>query len=211
MGIKNYIEQKLTYTQDGRLLDEDGLAVMMDWEKPIMDRAAEIICRNGGRVLNVGFGMGLIDTAIEQYDIYEHWIIEAHLDVYQKMLEDGWHKLPHVKILYGDWRWYLQYLPKFDGIYIDTWDEQVWDFHEYIPNILRPNGIYSFFNNPREDEQGLHMMKEDLDLIIPWGDITYEPFEMDHVSSIDLQSDNGQYYWHPDWKYYYSPVITLKK
>ena len=211
MGIKDYIEQKLTYTQDGRLLDEDGLAVMMDWEKPIMDRAAEIICRNGGRVLNVGFGMGLIDTAIEQYDIYEHWIIEAHLDVYQKMLEDGWHKLPHVKILYGDWRWYLQYLPKFDGIYIDTWDEQVWDFHEYIPNILRPNGIYSFFNNPREDEQGLHMMKEDLDLIIPWGDITYEPFEMDHVSSIDLQSDNGQYYSHPDWKYYYSPVITLKK
>ena len=86
MGIKEYVNQKLTYTQDGRLLDEDGLAVMMDWEKPIMDRAAEIVCRNGGRVLNVGFGMGLIDTAIEQYDIYEHWIIETHLDVYQKMI-----------------------------------------------------------------------------------------------------------------------------
>jgi len=112
----DYIDQRLTYTDDGRLMDEEGMAVMMDWEDPIMKKSAEIICQKGGRVLNVGFGMGIIDTYIEDYDIEEHWIIETHLDVYTKMLQDGWHLKPHVKILYGDWRWYLQFLPKFDGI-----------------------------------------------------------------------------------------------
>ena len=211
MESKEYIDQKLTYTDDGRLLDEDGQAVMMEWELPIMQKSAEIICRNGGRVLNVGFGMGLIDSAIEQYDIYEHWIIEAHLDVYTKMLEDGWHKLPHVKILYGDWRWYLPFLPMFDGIYIDTWDEEVWDFHEFVPNILRPHGIYSFFNNPRRDENGIHMMQHDFDLINQWGEITYEPIPLDYISEIDKQTNTGEFYWNPEWTTYYSPVITHKK
>ena len=64
---KPYIQQTLTYTEDGRLMDETGQAVMMDWERPIMEQAAKVITRNGGRVLNVGFGMGIIDTEIEKY------------------------------------------------------------------------------------------------------------------------------------------------
>ena len=82
---KQYEDRNLTYTDDGRLLDENGFAIMMDWEDPIMEKSAEIICQNGGRVLNVGFGMGIIDSYIEEYDIEEHWIIEAHPDVYKKM------------------------------------------------------------------------------------------------------------------------------
>ena len=78
---KPYINQKLTYTDDGRLLDEDGNAVMMDWESPIMEKSAEIVCRKGGKILNVGFGLGLVDFFIEKYDIEEHWIIEPHIDV----------------------------------------------------------------------------------------------------------------------------------
>ena len=69
---ENYFDRNLSYTDDGRLLDEDGKAIMMDWEEPIMKKAAEIVTRNGGRVLNVGFGMGFIDTFIEDHDIEEH-------------------------------------------------------------------------------------------------------------------------------------------
>ena len=50
---KPYIQQILTYTEDGRLMDETGQAVMMEWERPIMEQAAQVITRNGGRVLNV--------------------------------------------------------------------------------------------------------------------------------------------------------------
>ncbi len=42
-----------------------GEAVMMGWEGPLMVKHADIICANGGDVLNVGFGLGLIDDEIQ--------------------------------------------------------------------------------------------------------------------------------------------------
>lgn len=62
----SYLEQKLTY-DDKKLLDANGEAVMMDWEKPLMLAHANLICQNGGAVLNVGFGLGLVDDAIQGY------------------------------------------------------------------------------------------------------------------------------------------------
>lgn len=207
---KPYIQQILTYTEDGRLMDETGQAVMMEWERPIMEQAAQVITRNGGRVLNVGFGMGIIDTEIEKYPITEHWIIEPHLDVYTKMLNDGWHLKPHVTILYGDWQFYMKYLPEFDGIYIDTWDEQIWDFLKNTPNMLKKGGVLSFFNNPRGDEKGLHMSQEEYDILSPICQIDFETIELNHIDGPDKQTANGGFYWHPDWKTYYCPIVKLK-
>ena len=207
---KPYIQQILTYTEDGRLMDETGQAVMMEWERPIMEQAAQVITRNGGRVLNVGFGMGIIDTEIEKYPITEHWIIEPHLDVYTKMLNDGWHLKPHVTILYGDWQYYMKFLHEFDGIYIDTWDEQIWDFLKNTPNMLKKGGVLSFFNNPRGDEKGLHMSQEEYDILSPICQIDYETIELNHIDGPDKQTANGGFYWHPDWKTYYCPIVKLK-
>jgi hypothetical protein len=210
-NIKPYKDQKLTYSSDGRLLDEYGNAVMMEWERPIMKKSAEVICRNGGKILNVGFGMGIIDSYIEEQNITEHWIIEPHIDVYTKMFQDGWHLKPKVKIMYGDWQWYLKYLPMFDGIYFDTWEDNGGDFLVNTPKILKQDGIFSFFNNPREDEKGLHMADEDYDLISKWGDIWYEPIELDFIDSTDRQRTDGLIYWYPEWKTYHCPIIKKKK
>jgi type IV protein arginine methyltransferase len=48
-----------------------------------MKRHAEIICPTKGlHVLNVGFGMGIIDSYIqERHEPASHTIIEAHPDV----------------------------------------------------------------------------------------------------------------------------------
>ena len=207
---KPYIEQILTYTEDGRLMDETGQAVMMEWERPIMEQAAEVICRNGGRVLNVGFGMGIIDSEIEKYPITEHWIIEPHLDVFTKIMEDGWHLKPHVKILYGDWQWFMKYLPKFDGIYIDTWDEEIHGFLQNTPNMLKEGGILSFFNNPRGDENGLHMPQTEYDILSPICQIDFETIQLENIDGPDRQTANGWFYWHPEWKTYYCPIVKLK-
>lgn len=207
---KEYFDRDLTYTDDGRLLDEDGLAIMMDWEEPIMREAAEIITRNGGRVLNVGFGMGFIDSYIEEHDIEEHWIIEAHVDVYTKMLEDGWHLKPHVTILYGDWRWYLQYLPKFDGIYFDTWDEPQEEFDRYIPNILKEGGIYSFFNNPKRDDNNMNIETWHYDILSQFATIDFETLELPWIDDKERQNPYNDYYWDPNRKTYYHPIIKLK-
>lgn len=42
---------------------------MMGWETPLMERHAAIICAAGGDVLNVGFGMGIIDGFIQQHKV----------------------------------------------------------------------------------------------------------------------------------------------
>ena len=46
-----------------------GEAVMMGWETPLMERHAAIICASGGDVLNVGFGMGIIDGFIQTHKV----------------------------------------------------------------------------------------------------------------------------------------------
>lgn len=61
----SYLLQPLTFEQD-KVLDSNGEAVMMAWEKPLMLAHANLLCQNGGHVLNVGFGMGLVDEAIQQ-------------------------------------------------------------------------------------------------------------------------------------------------
>ena len=53
-----YLKSEVTYTEDGRLLDSNGCSVMMDWEDTIMEDAAKLICRDGGRILNVGVWIG---------------------------------------------------------------------------------------------------------------------------------------------------------
>lgn len=42
---------------------------MMGWETPLMERHAAVICANGGAVLNVGFGLGIVDGFIQQHKV----------------------------------------------------------------------------------------------------------------------------------------------
>ncbi|KAF1806463.1 ankyrin repeat-containing domain protein, partial [Mucor lusitanicus] len=113
-----YLNQKLHY-DDNKLMDENDDAVMMGWELPLMIDHAKVMCpKEGLNVINVGFGLGLIDTELQKYKPKNHYIIEAHPDVYAHMLELGWDKKPGVKILFGRWQ---DMVPKldilFDGIF----------------------------------------------------------------------------------------------
>jgi type IV protein arginine methyltransferase len=62
---ERYLRQRVCY-EGGNLLDANGDAVMMPWEKPLMLAHANLICQSGGDVLNVGFGLGLVDEAIQE-------------------------------------------------------------------------------------------------------------------------------------------------
>jgi type IV protein arginine methyltransferase len=123
---------------------------MMAWEKPLMERHAQVICtKEGLDILNVGFGLGLIDSYIQLYKPRSHTIIEAHPDVYAHMLANGWDKKPGVKIIFGRWQDVLDQLEIYDSIFFDTFGEfydDIHDFHEELLNILKPEGVYSFFN-----------------------------------------------------------------
>jgi protein arginine N-methyltransferase 2 len=164
----DYLSQKVRYNAaNTALLDQDDDAVMMEWERPLMDAHASIITGNsqkGKVVLNVGFGMGIIDTALQILEPAMHYIIEAHPDVYKKMINDGWDKIQNVRICFGRWQ---DEFPKlmnegvmFDGIFYDTYGEHftdLEDFHEGVARTLKkPSGVYSFFNGLAPDNLFFH-------------------------------------------------------
>ena len=77
---KEYLSSALHYSDD-RLLDSENNAVMMGWETPIMEKSAALMCPCEGRdVINIGFGLGIIDTFLQKYHPRTHTIVEAHPD-----------------------------------------------------------------------------------------------------------------------------------
>ncbi|KAI8548603.1 hypothetical protein RHMOL_Rhmol07G0285800 [Rhododendron molle] len=144
----DYLEDRVSFSED-KLMDSESKAVMMAWEKPLMEAHAKAVCSGGGHILNIGFGMGLVDTAIQQYAPVAHTIVEAHPEVYDRMLRSGWGEKENVKIILGRWQDVLPQLESYDGIFFDTYGEYYEDmreFHQLLPSLLKPGGIYSFFN-----------------------------------------------------------------
>eukprot|EP00978_Attheya_sp_CCMP212_P033584 scaffold136201_cov54-Attheya_sp.AAC.4 len=163
----DYLDRNVRYNADQTaLLDEDDDAVMMEWERPLMEAHASILTSNEGgkRVLNVGFGMGIIDTALQKRQPSLHIIIEAHPQVYAKMLHDKWDQKPNVRICFGKWQTVLPQLIQegviLDGIFYDTYGEHftdLEDFHDGMVQLLaKPHGIYSFFNGLAPDNIFFH-------------------------------------------------------
>ena len=163
-----YLRSALTFT-DSKLLDESANAVMMDWETTIMNRHAEILLPvEGLRALNVGHGMGIVDTAIQSHSPKAHHIIEAHPQVLRQMREKGWFDKPGVVIHEGRWQ---DIIPKlleegvmFDGIYYDTFAEDYKAlkefFSEHVIGLLDPaggkdgeGGKFSFYNGLGADRR----------------------------------------------------------
>lgn len=147
-----YLSRSVRYDGE-RLLDEANDAVMMEWERPLMEAHAARLCATGGDVLNVGFGMGIIDGLIAARAPRSHTIMEAHPAVLERIRADGWAERPGVRILGGRWQQTLPVLlaegMQFDGIFFDTYGEHNSDmaeFHAALPRLLRPGGLYSFFN-----------------------------------------------------------------
>lgn len=110
----NYLEDRVSFSED-KLMDSESKAVMMAWEKPLMEAHAKAVCSAGGHILNIGFGMGLVDSAIQQYNPASHTIVEAHPLVYQRMLSAGWGDKDNVKIVFGRWQDVLPQLGTYDG------------------------------------------------------------------------------------------------
>src|SRR6056300_4109 len=129
---------------------KDNHIVMHDWEDLMMKKHAEIVCQNGGDILEIGFGMGISADYIQSHNIKSHTIIENDKKIYEKLLE--WSKdKPNVKTIFGDW---ITSLPeqKFDGIFRDTWGEFLGKkvFPLKILKVCKVGTIVTFFNNTND-------------------------------------------------------------
>ncbi|EFI28112.1 hypothetical protein CC1G_14139 [Coprinopsis cinerea okayama7 len=168
-STETFLSSKLTYSVDkyGQKVctvqaGDDEVGVMMGWEKGIMEETVKKLCDGHPnskelRVLNVGFGLGIIDELFQSLPTRpeHHVIIEPHPDVLKHMKETGWYEKPGVKILEGKWQDYIESeellaFGGFDVVYTDTFSEDYATlrlFFEHLPNILAgPESRFSFFH-----------------------------------------------------------------
>lgn len=202
-----YLDEKLTFYDD-RIVDQEGGCVMMNWETSWMKRSAEIICQTPGDILNIGFGMGIIDTFIQSHNPTTHTIIEAHPDVYDKMIKDGWDKKPGVRIIHSKWQDVIENIGFFDGIYFDTYRDGGFGdtLIPNLPNLLKPNGIFSYWEG-RFDK---YIDPSVTDLLVGNFDYTFEIHKLDKVPSFKEQSKQEQGYFNEQWTQCVIPIIKHK-
>jgi len=164
-----FLTSKLRFTTDDHcqdicMLEVDGeeIGVMMGWESNIMQETVAKLsagCESPSnlKILNVGFGLGIIDTHFQSLSPNLHVIIEAHPDVLKHMKELGWYEKPGVKILEGKWQDFINtekvrdLVPNggFDMVYTDSFSEDynaLRLFFSHLPVLLGPRSRFSFFN-----------------------------------------------------------------
>lgn len=152
--LDQYIESTITLKSgvlNSDMLEECGCeTIMSDVEDELMLESAKILGENGGSVLNVGFGMGIFDKYVREYNPSEHCIIEVHPTICEMAQDMGFNPIC------GKWEdvipEFIRQGKKFDNIYFDTYtfdhseDPQWGPFSRIVPQILNDGGIYSYFN-----------------------------------------------------------------
>ena len=127
--------------------------------------------KSGKRILNIGFGMGIIDGMFAETNPARHHIIEAHPEVLKHIatadskFDASWEARGFEPGAYavhkGRWQ---DVCPKlledgevYDAIYFDTFGEDYGQmrmfFTEFVPGLLDQDGVFGFFNGLGADRQ----------------------------------------------------------
>ena len=173
VNSEDYLKSDLKF-EDDKLLDADDNGVMMAWETGIMRRSVDLLLpelQPGARILNIGFGMGIVDRMFRDTKPHSHHIIEAHPAVLQKLSSpesdfgSTWRaSAPEGgKYVIHEGKW-QDIIPKlleggevFDAIYFDTFGEDYAQlklfFSEYVVGLMDPEGRFGFFNGLGADRK----------------------------------------------------------
>ena len=145
-------DKKVTITDTRITYSEDDSKIVMDVvSKELMEFYANIVTQNGGKVLDVGFGLGYSADAI--YDkLGCYYCIESNPQIYLKALEWAEGK-ENVHLFNGDWMDVMAEMPevglRFDGIFMDTYDDPNYHKFEGHARFVANEGcvlsIFSYF------------------------------------------------------------------
>ncbi|KAJ7084437.1 arginine methyl transferase [Mycena belliarum] len=196
----------------------EEIGVMMGWETEIMRETVAKLCLDREptgslKILNVGFGLGIIDTLFQSLSPALHVIIEAHPDVLKHMKQLGWYEKPGVKILEGKWQDYIdtEQLASlvsdggFNLVYTDPFSEDfaaLRHFFKSIPALLSPNSRFSFFNGLG----GTNNMFYDVSTKIAYIQLANAGFDVEW-SVVDVSQQRKQ--WGKSRPYFTVPTYRL--
>jgi len=137
--------------------------IMEDWQIPLMQGMADVICETRGDILEIGFGRGISSDMIQAYDVKSHTIIECNEQVINDYFEQWKEKFTgsDIKMVQGLWQDTIDELGLFDGIFFHTYplNEEEYmkyvqesitfaeHFFPYASNHLNKGGSFTYFSN----------------------------------------------------------------
>ena len=81
---------------------ESGTLIMARWESDMMEHHAKVVCKRGGDILEIGFGLGISADFIQQQNIVSHTIIEPHPQIAENARRWAGNN-SSIKIIESDW------------------------------------------------------------------------------------------------------------
>tara|TARA_Y100000310_G_scaffold105664_1_gene104139 strand:+ start:10038 stop:10751 length:714 start_codon:yes stop_codon:yes gene_type:complete len=139
-------------------LKVQGRSVMEMWQKEYMAEFAKAVASKGGRILEVGFGMGLSASAIQKYPIDEHMIIEPNNTIFETLKLFAKKASNKVVGVHGMWQEVINdkelfHPNSFDGIFFDAspfdkkeLHQRQFQFGKLAWNLLKKGGTYAYCN-----------------------------------------------------------------
>ena len=165
-------DSTLTF-ESNKIVMEDYVEVMMDWEAPIMEKSAEFISHNKGDILEIGFGMGICSDYIQAQGVNSHTIIEIHPQIIERL--NTWASgKSNVTVIEGDWS-SVSISDTYDGIFLDTFgDTNLNKFKDFALARIKLGGKITYWNNFEKE---------------------YNPYSFDSVSyeQVSISPDNNIY------------------
>ena len=208
---EDYLQSQLRF-QDARILDDSNNGVMMAWETDIMKRTADLLApKQGLRILNIGHGMGIVDTFFQEKEPIAHHIVEAHPAVLARMKKDGWYERPDVTIHEGRWQDIVPQIMEqgilFDAIYFDTFAEDYKALRDFfsdsIIGLLDDGGKWGFFNGLGADRQicyDVYGKVVEMDLFEAGFDTEWETIEVPKMDETDWEGVKRRYWTLKEYK-----------
>ena len=143
----SYTSSTLIFSTDKISISGSNDNVMMDWERPIMSASAAYVTQGGGKILEIGFGMGIASGYIQSHSISSHTIIEPHPQMVQKAVEWSNGK-SNVTIVSQSWADVTGSLGTYDGIFYDTsFDDKHNLFSSSLSELIKTGTKLSVFNS----------------------------------------------------------------
>ena len=197
-GDARFLERK----EDNSQQDLDADAILEDWQTPVLHAMVEDVCRDGGHVLEIGFGRGRTATLIQERGVRAHTVIESNHACIERFYEPWRARYSdrEIHLVVGDWEDVCQNLGLFDAVFFHTSARTQEEFirhsvasvtyaQHFFPEAaarLRPGGVFSYLTGEIDS-----IGREHQRLLLEH----FSEFSVRRVSGLRIPEDTRDAWW----------------
>lgn len=169
-------------------LEKDS--IMEDWQTPIMKQMAAYATDSHGDLLEIGFGLGVSASFVQEQGVKSHTIIEMNGPCIENHFTPWRAKYPNsdIRLHHARWQDALSKLGKFDGVLFHAFPMNEEEFVEYVLNSvtfaehafepmakhLRKGGVFTYLTTEIDSLSRRHQRA----LLKYFSEVTYRPIQL---------------------------------